>query len=508
MPQTEQESPLQVKNNAGGFSFSLDKWGSLERFLILGSDSGTYYVKPRNLTLDNAKVITKCLKEDAIRVVTVIRDISVSGRATSNDACIFATAIAIRDKAVTTDQAKYLVSAVCRIGTHILTLCDILKATGGWGRKIRSAVAYWYTSKDVDALSYQTMKYRNRSGWTHRDALRTSHPVLNEDKLSLARYLVGKEPEGPLPPIVLWYEDAKAAEKPEDIIRIISDAKGSISWEMLPTNALTDAKVWIALLDQGMPLGAVIRHLGKFASLGLFEKKRIVDKITSMLKDPAQLRKARIHPVAILKALKTYNRGQGIKGSLTWPVCLDISAALDHAFYLSFDEIPKTEGRYLLGIDISGSMSCTMCADVLTCAEGAAAMAMATFRSSENAIARGFSTEFIDLGLTKSQNLNAVLNTISNRNFGGTDCSLPMEWALKNKVAVDKFVVYTDNETYAGNRHPHMALKDYRKKMGINAKLIVVGMASNGFTIADPNDSGMLDCVGFDTVTPSVISNF
>lgn len=44
--------------------------------------------------------------------------------------------------------------------------------------------------------------------------------------------------------------------------------------------------------------------------------------------------------------------------------------------------------------------------------------------------------------------------------------------------------------------------------MGIPARLVVVGMASNGFTIADPNDGGMLDVVGFDTTTPQVIADF
>lgn len=43
---------------------------------------------------------------------------------------------------------------------------------------------------------------------------------------------------------------------------------------------------------------------------------------------------------------------------------------------------------------------------------------------------------------------------------------------------------------------------------GINAKLIVCGMASNGFSIADPEDGGMLDIVGFDSGAPEVISNF
>lgn len=33
-------------------------------------------------------------------------------------------------------------------------------------------------------------------------------------------------------------------------------------------------------------------------------------------------------------------------------------------------------------------------------------------------------------------------------------------------------------------------------------------MVSNGFSIADPNDAGMLDVVGFDTATPEVMAGF
>jgi 60 kDa SS-A/Ro ribonucleoprotein len=93
-------------------------------------------------------------------------------------------------------------------------------------------------------------------------------------------------------------------------------------------------------------------------------------------------------------------------------------------------------------------------------------------------------------------------------NFGGTDCALPMVEALKHRWEVDVFIVFTDNETWAGNIHPSQALRDYRERMGIAAKLVVVAMTSNGFSIADPNDAGMLDVVGFDTTVPNVISSF
>ena len=101
-----------------------------------------------------------------------------------------------------------------------------------------------------------------------------------------------------------------------------------------------------------------------------------------------------------------------------------------------------------------------------------------------------------------------MVRQIGNLPFGGTDCALPMVEALKHRWAVDAFVVFTDSEAWAGNIHPTQALREYRERMGIGAKLVVVAMASNGFSIADPDDKGMMDVVGFDTATPMMITDF
>ena len=122
--------------------------------------------------------------------------------------------------------------------------------------------------------------------------------------------------------------------------------------------------------------------------------------------------------------------------------------------------------------------------------------------------ARGFGSGISPLAISPRMRLDHVVKTMSDLPFGGTDCALPMLWAAENKVPVDIFCVYTDSETWAGDIHPSQALRAYRQKMGIGAKLVVIGMVSNGFTIADPNDAGMLDVVGFDTATPSIIADF
>jgi 60 kDa SS-A/Ro ribonucleoprotein len=73
--------------------------------------------------------------------------------------------------------------------------------------------------------------------------------------------------------------------------------------------------------------------------------------------------------------------------------------------------------------------------------------------------------------------LDDVLQATDGIPFGGTDCALPMIWAMKNGVTADAFIIYTDSETWAGRHmHPAQALQAYRQEMGIAAKLVVVGM--------------------------------
>ena len=83
-----------------------------------------------------------------------------------------------------------------------------------------------------------------------------------------------------------------------------------------------------------------------------------------------------------------------------------------------------------------------------------------------------------------------------------------MLYAAARGLAVDAFCVFTDNETWAGDIHPHQALEQYRRTTGIAAKLVVVGMTATQFSIANPDDPGMLDVVGFDTAAPAVMADF
>ena len=282
--------------------------------------------------------------------------------------------------------------------------------------------------------------------------------------------------------------------------------------ECIPTQWLNDAKVWEALLGEGtMPLTALIRNLATMTRVGLLERKSdATAQVISALHDARRLKTARVHPIAILTALKTYAAGKGVRGGNTWEPLQPIVEALDDAFYLSFGNITPTGKRWLLGLDVSGSMSTGTVAGVpgLSPRAASAAMALVTANTEAQHSFVAFQDKLVPFDIKPYQRLDAAVKSTEGLPFGRTDCAQPMLYALEHKLLVDVFAIYTDSETWAGDIYPTQALRDYRQQMGIDAKLIVVGMTSNGFSIADPNDGGMLDVVGFDTSAPEVMSQF
>jgi len=252
---------------------------------------------------------------------------------------------------------------------------------------------------------------------------------------------------------------------------------------------------------------ALIRNLASMTSYGALKPLAPeIETVVCRLTDEGELRKARVHPFHILTALANYRKGEGVKG-LAWEPVGVIVDALDAAFYKAFAAVQPTGRRRMVCLDVSGSMSSPLMGSPLSVCEGAAAMAMATMRTESNWHVMTFNNGLTALPLTAWMSLDQVLRHTRNVNFG-TDCALPMLYALERGLSLDVFEVYTDNETWAGTVHPVQALRQYRAKTGISAKLIVAGMTSTGFSIADPDDGGMLDVIGFDSAAPAVMADF
>ncbi len=278
--------------------------------------------------------------------------------------------------------------------------------------------------------------------------------------------------------------------------------------ECIPTRWLAEADVWEALLDR-MPLTALVRNLATMTRLGLLTPGSAgTAKVVAALDNSERIRQARLHPVAVLMALRTYAAGHGERGHNCWAPVPHIVNALDRAFYAAFGNVIPTGKRWFMGLDVSGSMAAPVAGTPMSCCEGATAMALVTAHVETHCSICAFADGLRPLPISRRSSLGDALRLTRGVNFGGTDFALPMIDALQRRLPVDAFVVLTDSETWAGASHPVQALRQYRERMGIAARLIVVGMVSNGFTIADPDDGGMLDVVGFDTAVPQLMSDF
>jgi 60 kDa SS-A/Ro ribonucleoprotein len=415
------------------------------------------------------------------------------------------------------------------------------------------AFSSWYNEQTPDRLALNLLKYKQREGWSHKDLLLKAHVgkhapseahralysyVVRDGDLSArtvrrTRTIHGQKVEQEksyealsaeaLPRLVAVAEEVAASSSEDEVCRLIVEHR--VPREMLPTRWLNSPAIWEALLHS-MPPHAMLRNLGKMSSLGMLDAgSDATRRVVNALGNAERIRAARLHPLTILMAQKQYALGHGDKGKLVWRPTPAVVNALEEAFYLGFAAVTPTGKRWCLALDVSGSMTTGAVGGFTNFSprEAAAAMALtiANVEPHYHTIAftaKGFgghrSMHFgypacvSDFPIQKRMTIQAAADAANLMKMGGTDCALPMVWATQNKLKFDVFVVMTDNETWQGPIHACQALRDYRQAMGIDAKMIVMGLVANAFSIADPNDRGSLDVCGFSADVPLVMNSF
>jgi 60 kDa SS-A/Ro ribonucleoprotein len=498
-----------------------------KRFLMLGSESGTYYITKVNLTEQHFECLDRLINDPSKHDDILNTLETYITKVYKKDYLIFALARCCIEKEHVEHRVKAydLLHNVCYTPTLLFMFVQMYEGlhmkhhkSTGWNKLQKSFISKWYLSKDPKQLLYLVTKYRNREGWTHADVLRLAHikvPNTVYDHIfkyitkGMEDYLMKTNKDDEITEYLKDYETLKATNDPQEAIQLVK--KCNFVREHIPTTLLGNADVWNELA-QNIPMIALLRNLNKLTSTGVFEEYPLTKaKVLSTLVSREIIQKSKVHPLQVLIALQTYSKGQGFKGSGTWTPDKDICAALNSAFKNAFDNIVPTDQRYLLALDISGSMTYgSVCGiESMSASEVACAMSMIIAGTEKNCDIRGFSSSFIPLNVDPNLSLEENLKETEGRTFGHTDCSLPMTWSIQNDKHYDVMIVITDNETNANTIKPSVALQQYREKMNSKCKMIVIATSANKFTIADPADPyGMLDIAGFDASTPNVIRDF
>ncbi|MBW4573803.1 MAG: TROVE domain-containing protein [Aphanothece sp. CMT-3BRIN-NPC111] len=514
---TPQSQPIRgreaemIQGRSGGWMFKADVWSMLRRCLLIGTAQNTHYAGKQELTGEFVDVVTQAIALNPNRVAAEILYAS-DGRAINNSAPLFALVLLSMGE---TPEAKHtfqeIFPQVVRTGSHFYEWLSYTKAMRGFGKIVREAGKSWLSNADVKALAYQLLKYQQRQGFCHRDALRLFHvKPLSEEHDRLFKWVIQgweklpREIPSPALAQIWWYEWLK--RNPEKTHEAI--AKGKLTHEMAAPVGKMDKRAW-QLLFQDMPIGAMLRNLGSLTQLGVLsaDNKDNLKRVAKVLNSPEHLRKGRIHPIDVLKALKTYQSGGQLGHSKkTWQPVPRIVDILEQALELSFDVLPPTGKVFLHAVDVSGSMSYYSVSSIgLTCCEIATTMALATAKAEKNYLIRGFATDFRDLKITAKDSFGDAIAKASNHNFGGTDASVAYDWAIKNKFKADIFCFWTDCESWSGSKHPSQGLAEYRRKVNPNAKAVYVTLAPYNISLVDPKDPMSWDIAGFDPGTPRLI---
>ena len=529
LKQTEQTSPVlgkkMVENNAGGFVFQIDEWKQLDRFLILGTEGGSYYTGEKALTVENAENVIKCIKLNGRKTVERIVDISFSGRAPKNKPALFALSLCMSPALAdisTRQLACEAVPKVARTSTDFFAFINMMQHSRGWGKLAKLMAQNWYQLKTPSELEYQLVKYRQRGAWCHSDVLRLAKPKpispLHNQLYSFAKH--GYLDDNKDFKLIEGFDKIQKAETAKEAAKLITEYK--LPMETVPTRFKKELIIWDALLPH-LPMTALIRNLRNIAKSGLLVPLSETSKFVSeRLTNQEAIIKARVHPIQFLNALMAYGEGKARvfengyvygakKDPGTWLVSPNVMSALNQGFHLAFKTVKPTGKSMMLALDVSGSMNWQSCLgiDNLTPREASAALALVTLNVEDNCMIGVFTDKFTPFnGITKGMSVQNAIKAVSNLKFGTTNISAPIEWSIKNNIKCDIFSIFTDNETYQGKIHPYQALKLHRNKFSIPTKLITVAMTSTGFSIADPSDPLMMDLIGFDSSSPSIISEF
>lgn len=511
--------------------YVVDPMVQARRFAILGTASGTYTTKQRELTLENAMIANDLITAGrGAEVLTMIHRVSIEGLAAKQSPTLFLLAMLTRctDDKVRT-EALATMPEICRtfamlsefLGYHQQGVTASTK-TSGWGKGLRKAVHAWFIKLGPEKATYQCLKYRNRNGWTPRDVLRKAHskpddPAMNALYTFLTKDTLDGNPESVK--VDTFVKAYLAVQEPEitNHLAISLIKEHHLAHEHLGQHLLSSCMVWTALIENGMPITALIRNLGRLTANGtLAPFKTQSDMVAARIRDPKVLERGRVHPFNVLLAKSTYEKGRGDKGKLEWEPVPGIVAALEDAFYLSFKNVKPTGKRIVVGLDVSGSMEQEVMGSSIMASQAAAAMAMVFVRTEPCSVVKAFAGDgcfgrddrFVDVKINAKSSLSEVEDIARSITMGRTNCAAPMQWAEKTNAKVDVFVIITDSETNTFES-PAAALWRYRESSGISdAKLVVVGMTSTGFSIADPDDPGMLDVVGFDSEAPRIVEMF
>lgn len=327
-----------------------------------------------------------------------------------------------------------------------------------YGKPFPNALKRAVADRMQTISEYEYAKYNRNQEITFKDVLQIAHPK------------------------------PKTVEVDEIFDAIINDnLRTPYTWEVELSKRGNNAEVWNELIASNK-LGymAMLRNLRNIKNSGADIKpvlKRIGNKNAAI--------KSKQLPFRFFSAYKRLEQDGCMDN--------DIRAALDSALTASIENLPRLNGRTLIAVDVSGSMSCTISRNSrVRCCDIGSLLGVMASRMCEDAVVMFFNSGrsaswYWDASFGDSKGYTikrfgkydsiidaAVKNAFAN---GGTDMHLPFKWALEEDRAtrpIDRVIYLSDNECNRGKGIVQADADKYRREKNPNLWVHAIDLQGYG----------------------------
>ncbi len=387
---------------------------------------------------------------------------------------------------------------VIRNGKMLRNFVQIMRS-GVVGRKSlgsqpKRLIQNWLkTASDIQLLRASVGKSPSLA-----DVIKMVHPrPENKAREALFGYILGKNHNVELLPDEIRQFEAYKADR--------SAGVPDVPFQMLTALAL-DTSAW-AEIARNAGWHMIRMNLNTFARHGVFNVKGMTEMIAERLRNPKEIRKAKVFPYQIMVA----------HSMVTNDVPQAICDALQEALEISLDNVPEIKGHIVICPDVSGSMSSPVtgyrpgASTAVRCIDVAALIASAYLYKNKTARIMPYEDKVVNVRLNARDSIMTNAAKLAAIGGGWTNCSAPLRKLNREKADVDMVILVSDNESWIDNirNSDTGVMREWAKLKAHNpnAKLICIDMQPYGMTQAKERED-ILNIGGFSDNVFDVMAAF
>lgn len=484
-------SKADTVNESGAKAFAFTPKHALAQYAVTGCLNGTFYADAETQLQRVLELASAAGPEFTAKVAVYGRE---RGHMKDMPALLCA-ALSVLDA----EKLKAVFPRVCDDGKMVRNFVQILRS-GVVGRKSlgsvpKKLVQQWLAGRTDEQLFRATVGQSPSLA----DVVKMVHPrPESAQRKAFYGWLLGREHDAAtLPECVRALEAYKRGESKE---------VPEVPFQMLTALNLGQAE-WTAIARRA-PWQMTRMNLNSFARHGVFGDRKVTKLVAERLREPANVRKARVFPYQLMVAHSQAE--ESVPG--------EVREALQDAMEVALENVPEIAGRVVVCPDVSGSMQSPVTGHrkgsttAVRCLDVAALVAAALVRKNRGAEVLPFSDDVVPVRLNPRDSVLTNAKVLAGLPSGGTNCSAPLRRLNAEDASADLVVMVSDNQSWVdgeggGRSTATMAEWELFRRRNPAARLVCLDIQPYGSTQAQERVD-ILNVGGFSDAVFELLATF